>query len=190
MSLPSCLFPVLLVSFCLFSLQPGSTPYCARRVCYVRGYRRALVQRSTDHRGTPRRPGRTATLVPDAGATCAGVAYAVPDEERQRVLQYLDYREKDNYERVTLELFDTATDELLVSDALCYIGKPEACFPDEPSLRKVAHHIARTSGPSGPNAEYALKLQQALVANHLFDPHVAEIAYWLKCGDFGEDDDE
>ena len=56
----------------------GSTPFVEKRVCQVFGFRRSLSSRSTDHRGTPVFPGRTATLIPDQTAVCQGLAYLVP----------------------------------------------------------------------------------------------------------------
>ena len=103
--------------------------------------------------------------------------------EKSRVLEYLDFREKDNYDRCWLSVVDILTHEVVSDRALCYIGRAETLFPDEPNLKLVAQHIADSSGPSGANSEYVLKLQQALASHHLSDPYIYEICAWLKTMD-------
>lgn len=68
-----------------------------RQVCgYLRGYRRVFWQGSTDHRGTPERPGRTVTLVEDAEGVTWGAAFrlAGSTEQQREALRYLEWREK------------------------------------------------------------------------------------------------
>jgi cation transport regulator ChaC len=56
---------------------------------YIKGWRRAFHQHSTDHRGTPDAPGRTVTLLPDADAHTWGIAYKLPADlgERRSALE-------------------------------------------------------------------------------------------------------
>ena len=117
------------------------------------------------------------TLIRDESSTCFGVAYHVREANVASVLSYLDYREKDNYEPLRLPIFAAGDEGRMISDsALCYVGRPETLFEEQPDLEAVALHIARACGPSGPNAEYCLNLQRALSRHCLSCPHVFEVA--------------
>ncbi len=156
--------------------NPGSVPFCESRPCYVRGWRREFRQRSTDHRGTKEAPGRVVTLVASSeDSRCYGVAYCVPAHDVESVLAYLDYREKDNYEPFRVPIYGL-NDSVISETALCYVGKPETLYNEEPDLAAVAKHIEAARGPSGPNSEYCLNLQRALAKQHLSCPHVFEVA--------------
>jgi hypothetical protein len=63
-----------------------------RFMCYISLL--TWFQGSRDHRGTDKHPGRVVTLLPDASEITWGMAYRVSPSQRDRVLEYLDVREK------------------------------------------------------------------------------------------------
>ena len=158
----------------------GSIPFTRKVTCYTKGWKRLFDQKSTDHRGTPQNPGRTLTMVKsdDKEEKLWGVAYFVPEQYRVQVEEYLDYREKDGYDPVRIAVFDEK--ENLVNDnVLVYVGKPENMFPKTTNLAEVATHIKKSKGPSGPNEEYAVKVQQEMRKLNMHDDYIFEIASHL-----------
>ena len=75
-------------------------PYHEREKATIDGWSRRFWQGSHDHRGTPEAPGRVLTLIPDTEARCVGMAYLVDED----VFEHLDYREKNGYERVDVDI--------------------------------------------------------------------------------------
>lgn len=149
-------------------------PYLERRPATVRGWSRRLWQGSHDHRGTPGHPGRVATLVAQADATCVGMAYRV----EPATFAWLDVREKNGYLRfdTTLTFADGAT-----AAGIAYIAPPDnAAWLGPASAAEIARHVAGASGPSGLNRDYVLKLAAALRALDAQDPHVFAVAARLR----------
>lgn len=149
-------------------------PYleCCRAT--LRGWSRRLWQGSQDHRGTPARPGRVATLVPQTDATCVGVAYRIAPA----TFAPLDVREKNGYlrERVVLTLADGQT-----QPAITYIAPPaNAAWLGPASDADIARRIAACSGPSGSNRDYVVRLATALCELGAKDPHIFAIAARLQ----------
>jgi cation transport regulator ChaC len=128
--------------------------------CQLLGYRRAFAQGSTDHRGTPRAPGRVVTLLGAADAVCDGVAYLIAAEARQETLDRLDARESGGYVRhsVPLQLRDRRQVQ-----ALTYVAHPDnPNHLGEATLEALAHQVLHARGPSGRNLDYVLDLSRAL----------------------------
>ena len=160
--------------------------YAEKRAGLIRGYSRRFWQGSTDHRGTPRDPGRVVTLVPAEASHCWGMAYRVSSDQRASVLANLDYRERGGFSREQVEVRfapGRAADRVT---ALVYIAtdrNPNYLGPA--SEIEIANQIRTSHGPSGPNREYALRLAGALREIGADDDHVFAVAALLEESDLG-----
>lgn len=145
-----------------------------RRPASIRHWSRRFWQGSHDHRGTADAPGRVVTLIAEPGASCAGMAYRI----EPAVLEHLDRREKNGYLRVVTEL---SLDDGRQAAGLVYIAHADnAAYLGPAPEGEIARHIARASGPSGSNRDYALQLDDALRELGACDPHVRTIARALR----------
>lgn len=143
--------------------------YLERHPAAIEGWTRRFWQGSHDHRGTPDAPGRVVTLIAAHGARCHGMAYRVARD----TLAHLDVREKNGYLRVITPL---QLDDGRHVDGLVYIATADnAAFLGSAPEAEIAHHIARSRGPSGSNRDYLLHLAEALRAMGADDPHVFAI---------------
>jgi len=143
--------------------------YLERRPASIRHWVRRFWQGSHDHRGTLEAPGRVVTLIPQTDAVCVGMAYLIAPE----ALAHLDVREKNGYLRFVTPL---SLDDGREPEGLVYIATEEnAAFLGAASERDIAEHIARSTGPSGPNRDYLLQLADALHQLDAEDPHVFAI---------------
>ncbi|MFY0990121.1 gamma-glutamylcyclotransferase [Halomonas sp. C05BenzN] len=149
-------------------------PFQERRPAHIHGWVRRFWQGSHDHRGTPKAPGRVATLVREPGAVCHGMAYRITPE----VLRPLDVREKNGYLREVIRLhFDDDRVEEASAEGLVYLATEDnAAFLGDAPLDTIAEQIAMAHGPSGPNRDYLLNLAQALRELGVDDPHVFALA--------------
>ncbi|MES1937245.1 gamma-glutamylcyclotransferase [Salinisphaera hydrothermalis] len=144
--------------------------YDERRPATIEGWVRRFWQGSHDHRGTPDAPGRVVTLVEAPGETCFGMAYRITPAH----FEYLDHREKNGYLRFAqpMTFADGSAEKGLV-----YIATPDnAAWLGEASIDAIARQIATSTGPSGPNRDYALGLADALHAHDAHDDHVFAVA--------------
>lgn len=170
-------------SFWLFGygslIYKADFDYLERRPACIEGWERRFWQGSHDHRGTPEAPGRVLTLVPVAGARCRGMAYRISPER----LEGLDRREKNGYLRFDTKLhFDDGSQ----ARGLVYIAEADnAAWLGPASDIDIARQIAISSGPSGPNREYLLKLAEALRSMGAHDDHVLAVARALLVLDAG-----
>eukprot|EP00198_Chlamydomonas_reinhardtii_P009000 XP_001698337.1 predicted protein [Chlamydomonas reinhardtii] len=145
--------------------------HTAKVVGWVRGWKRVFWQGSTDHRGTPQRPGRTVTLTEEPGAVTWGAAFrlAGPPQEQAATLAYLEWREKQYDVRHYVDVYG-ADGQLLVKGALVYIASPaNSNYLGPAPLPAIATQIATSRGPSGPNCEYLFRLADAMRAAGVHD---------------------
>ncbi|EDW38754.1 GL13138 [Drosophila persimilis] len=155
-------------------------PYIDRRRGFVWGFKRRFYQHSIDHRGMPDKPGRVVTLLPGDPAEdrVYGVAYRIAAAQKDAVLNHLDYREKNGYERCSLEFHEylSATNPIQV---IMYVATQanDSYAGDVWQVPCIARQIFTSAGPSGPNRDYLFNL--ALAMEKLFpgavDEHLTEL---------------
>ena len=145
-------------------------PHAERHVGTIRGWSRRFWQGSPDHRGVPGAPGRVVTLVPanHPEDVCRGIAYRIAADDREEILARLDHREIAGYERFTAR-FDFAEPGVRGGasvDVLVYIaGLDNENYLGPAPVDEIADHVCRSTGPSGTNVDYVLKLARALRAS-------------------------
>ncbi len=150
-----------------------SFPYAEQRRALVRGFERRFWQGSTDHRGVPGTPGRVVTLIENGDARCVGVAYGLEDASQGSVLEDLDHRERGGYLQRRVELEFTEGDSV---EGLLYLATPDnPNYLGVASLAEIAAQVRASSGPSGSNAEYVVRLASALRELDAQDAHVFEL---------------
>jgi cation transport regulator ChaC len=151
-------------------------PWQQRRPASIMHWQRRFWQGSHDHRGTPEKPGRVVTLMPQQDARCVGMAYLISPT----VFEQLDFREKNGYYRFVTELqFDDASR----AEGLVYIATEDnPAFLGPASEADIARHISDAVGPSGRNVDYLLELAAALRQLTADDAHVFAIENALQGG--------
>ena len=149
-------------------------------VCYrerlkarVHGWTRRFWQGSHDHRGTPHSPGRVVTLLPEPNQVCDGMAYLLDPRVVDETFAQLDYREKNGYERVEVDLH--LVDGRQVSGLVYIAERDNFAFLGSAPSDQIAVQIFNAWGPSGSNKAYLLSLCDALRDLDIDDPHVFEL---------------
>jgi cation transport regulator ChaC len=143
-------------------------PYLDARRAYIEGWSRRFWQGSHDHRGTETDPGRVVTLIEAPGDRCYGRAFLVEPS----VLEHLDYREKNGYERITV---DTIFDDEQTSGIVYIAAQSNFAFLGDAPPEEIAAQIHRCAGPSGTNIDYVLELARTVRHLDISDQHVFEI---------------
>uniref|UniRef100_A0A131YVV1 glutathione-specific gamma-glutamylcyclotransferase n=1 Tax=Rhipicephalus appendiculatus TaxID=34631 RepID=A0A131YVV1_RHIAP len=154
-------------------------PYSRKLVGYVKGYVRRFWQASEDHRGVPGKPGRVVTLVPssDPNDCVWGVAYEIPEDEKDGVIGRLDFREKDGYDRVQVTFYPGKSEEKPFPLTIYVAQKENPFYLGPANAQDIARQIHGAEGPSGSNREYLLSLIECMrnIAPHIRDQHLMDI---------------
>lgn len=127
------------------------------------------------------------TLVPtnDDNSMVYGVAYKIAEEKRKEVIEHLDFREKNGYERHLVRFYphDTSTDDSMENIVIYVATKDNESYAGHRNdLNDIANQIFEATGPSGSNREYVFRLADAmrqLFPNH-YDDHLFELEKLLK----------
>jgi cation transport regulator ChaC len=143
-------------------------PYLDSRRAHIQGWTRRFWQGSHDHRGIATDPGRVVTLVEAPGDRCYGRAFLV----EPGVFEHLDYREKNGYQRFTV---DTFFDDAQAPGIVYIADETNFAFLGDAPPHEIAAQIHRCAGPSGTNIEYVLELAHILRRLEIPDPHVFQI---------------
>ena len=155
--------------------------FVEKRPAYIRDFSRRFWQGSSDHRGMPGAPGRVVTLIEDLEACCAGMAYRIDPTLSSTVLARLDHREQGGYDQLQIPIHFSPT-EVPSPASPTMRTQPTPAFLGTAPVDSIARQIVDSTGPSGPNSEYVLELDQRTCAsiNRALaqdpDNHVAAIA--------------
>lgn len=154
---------------------------------YIRGYVRRFWQGNTTHRGTPEQPGRVATLIEDKEGITWGCAYKIVGDT---ALEYLKQREctLGGYATIDTKFFPRIASENseICGEAfpvLVYIATDKNThWLGETSTYSIAQQIANSSGPSGHNVEYVLRLAKFMREEipHAIDEHLYDLENYVK----------
>ncbi|XP_030751696.1 putative glutathione-specific gamma-glutamylcyclotransferase 2 [Sitophilus oryzae] len=153
-------------------------PYEEKIIGYIKGYERRFYQHSTDHRGTPDKPGRVVTLIPSSKeAKVYGIAYRIKESDVDAVVKHLDFREKGGYERTRVIFYpkDHSMDPFEMTIYLASYDNPN--FAGEAELDDIAQQVVKSIGPSGPNIDYVCNLAKIMreVIPEAEDDHLFEL---------------
>ncbi len=141
----------------------------------VTGWSRRFWQGSPDHRGTPEKPGRVVTLVPEPGRQVTGRVYRLQGANHADTLDYLDHRESGGYLRcwVNVERVDITPVRALTYVALpgnpYYLGPASNC--------EIQSHISGSIGPSGKNIDYYQELISSLRRLELTSSELSDVSF-------------
>ena len=136
------------------------------------GYHRSLCVYSYVHRGTPEQPGLVLGL--DRGGSCRGIAFRVPGQYKNEVIEYLRAREQVTmvYREVNIPILLENSNKHRVT-ALCYlVDRKHVQYAGVLPKEKQLELINQSSGQSGPNPEYVINTNSHLEKLGIKDHHL------------------
>ena len=111
------------------------------------------------------------------------MSYEIAAENVPRVINYLDFREKDGY-KATWVTFHPKDDCLHPFRAKIYIATSSNQFYLGPApLPEIAHQILDSEGPSGTNLEYLVNLAKSVrsISSNIHDEHLFQLEALVVC---------
>lgn len=106
------------------------------------------------------------TLLPsdDAESKVFGVAYKIPNANKSEVLQHLDFREKNGYERHTVKFYPYPEISANAREIMIYVATEDnVSFAGHiTEINEISKQVFEAIGPSGPNREYLFNLANAM----------------------------
>lgn len=129
------------------------------------------------------------TLIPadNGDSVVYGMAYKIPKEKRQEVVEHLDFREKNGYERCLVQFHSLDAENVneTIENIVIYVATKdnESYAGHRNDLNDIANQIFEAHGPSGSNREYLYRLADAmrqLFPENACDDHLFELEMMVK----------
>jgi glutathione-specific gamma-glutamylcyclotransferase len=161
--------------------------YLERASALLIGLHRSLCLYSSDHRGTPERPGLVLGL--DHGGGCRGIAYRVSAALRQHTLAYLRQRELVNrtyhetMRRIRIRRESASPQSVM---ALVFVAdRRHPQYAGRLDVESQFDIVRQSHGRSGPNRDYVLHTMAEIEAQGCRDPGLHVLARRLIGGNPG-----
>lgn len=151
---------------------------------YIKGFERKFYQNSTDHRGTKDNPGRVVTLIKNPSAETYGISYKIANNDKKEVLNHLDLREINGYERVETFFYPIEHVSEPKKIILYLATETNPSYAGHKSdLNEISQQIFHSnSGVSGKNREYVYNLADSMriLFPEVVDQHLFHLETLLK----------
>lgn len=151
--------------------------FTERRHALLHGYHRSLCLWSRVNRGTPEKPGLVFGL--DAGGSCRGVCFRLPNEGIRETMEALWKREMPSGAYIPRWLSCRTDQGPLRALAFTMNRNTDAYVRDLPKERLI--NIVRSAhGSYGPCIDYVLETADALVRHNIIDKQLNDLARALR----------
>lgn len=146
---------------------------CVRREqAMLEGYARSFSKASTLNWGSKANLGPTLRVIPRMNAVCHGIAFEFDNKQHDAVIEYLENREGNNFERRTVITILNDCEDIR-ADCFFYHGKN--IIADD-NLSAIAKMVLRAKGTSGTARDYLYNTKAVLDEMGIRDESV-EVLY-------------